>query len=87
MNQNNQEIQNNDNEDIKGVQKIRTMIEGCDEITHGGMPIGRTTLVSGTSGTGKTLFAIQFLYNGIKYFDYPGLFITFEESQIGRAHV
>lgn len=64
----------------KGVQKIRTMIEGFDEITHGGIPIGRTTLVSGTSGTGKTLLAIQFLYNGIKYFDYPGLFVTFEES-------
>lgn len=64
----------------KGVQKIRTMIEGFDEISHGGLPIGRTTLVSGTSGTGKTLMAIQFLYHGIKYFDYPGLFVTFEES-------
>ncbi len=64
----------------RGVKKIRTMIEGFDEISHGGLPMGRTTLVSGTSGTGKTLFAIQFLYHGIKYFDYPGLFITFEES-------
>ena len=64
----------------KGVRKIRTMIEGFDEITHGGLPIGRTTLVSGTSGTGKTLLAIQFLYHGIKNFDYPGLFVTFEES-------
>ena len=44
-----------------GVQKIRTMIEGFDDISHGGLPIGRTTLVSGTSGTGKTLFAVQFL--------------------------
>ncbi len=69
-----------DNVKIKGVQKIHTMIEGFDEITHGGLPIGRTTLVSGTSGTGKTLFAIQFLYNGIRHFDYPGLFVTFEES-------
>lgn len=64
----------------KGVKKFRTMIEGFDEISHGGLPIGRTTLVSGTSGTGKTLFSIQFLYHGIKHFDYPGLFITFEES-------
>jgi len=64
----------------KGVQKIRTIIEGFDEITHGGLPIGRTTLVSGTSGTGKTLLAVQFLYHGIHHFDYPGLFITFEES-------
>jgi circadian clock protein KaiC len=64
----------------KGVKKNRTMIEGFDEMSHGGLPMGRTTLVSGTSGTGKTLLAIQFLYNGIKYFDYPGLFVTFEES-------
>ena len=64
----------------KGVRKIRTMIEGFDEISHGGLPTGRTTLVSGTSGTGKTLLAIQFLYHGIKYFDFPGLLVTFEES-------
>ena len=44
----------------KGVRKIRTMIEGFDEITHGGLPIGRTTLVSGPSGTGKALLAGQF---------------------------
>lgn len=65
-----------------GVRKIRTMIEGFDEISHGGLPAGRTTLISGTSGTGKTLMAIQFLYHGIKYFDFPGLFVTFEESPI-----
>jgi circadian clock protein KaiC len=63
-----------------GVQKIRTMIEGFDDISHGGLPAGRTTLVSGTSGTGKTLFAVQFLYSGITYFDEPGIFVTFEES-------
>ncbi|HIK28893.1 MAG: circadian clock protein KaiC [Oscillatoriaceae bacterium SKW80] len=65
-----------------GVQKIRTMIEGLDDISHGGLPIGRTTLVSGTSGTGKTLLAVQFLYNGIMQFDEPGVFVTFEESPI-----
>ncbi|HEY9663633.1 MAG TPA: ATPase domain-containing protein, partial [Allocoleopsis sp.] len=63
-----------------GVQKIRTLIEGFDDISHGGLPVGRTTLVSGTSGTGKTLFAVQFLYNGITLFDEPGIFVTFEES-------
>jgi circadian clock protein KaiC len=63
-----------------GVQKIRTMIEGFDDVSHGGLPIGRTTLVSGTSGTGKTLFAVQFLYNGIEQFDEPGVFVTFEET-------
>jgi circadian clock protein KaiC len=63
-----------------GVQKIRTLIEGFDDISHGGLPEGRTTLVSGTSGTGKTLCAIQFLYNGMMQFDDPGVFVTFEES-------
>jgi circadian clock protein KaiC len=63
-----------------GVQKIRTLIEGFDDVSHGGLPIGRTTLVSGTSGTGKTLFAVQFLHNGIQQFDEPGIFVTFEET-------
>ena len=67
-----------------GVEKIRTMIEGFDDISHGGMPLGRTTLVSGTSGTGKTLFAVQFLYNGITHFDEAGVFVTFEESPAGK---
>lgn len=74
---------------LQGVRKIRTMIEGFDDISHGGMPIGRTTLISGTSGTGKTLFAVQFLYHGIIYFDEPGVFVTFEESPsdiIKNAH-
>ncbi len=65
---------------MEGVQKVRTMIEGFDDISHGGLPVGRATLVSGTSGTGKTIFATQFLYNGITYFDDPGVFVTFEES-------
>ena len=63
-----------------GIKKIRTLIEGFDDISHGGLPVGRSTLVSGTSGTGKTLFSIQFLYNGITHFDEPGIFVTFEES-------
>ncbi|MDY7020584.1 MAG: ATPase domain-containing protein, partial [Cyanobacteriota bacterium] len=79
MSENSQDTTTNERKLI-GVQKIRTMIEGFDDISHGGMPLGRTTLVSGTSGTGKTLFAVQFLYNGIIYFDEPGIFVTFEES-------
>ncbi|MBD2578186.1 circadian clock protein KaiC [Oscillatoria sp. FACHB-1406] len=66
----------------RGVQKLRTMIEGFDEITHGGMPIGRTTLASGTAGTGKTLLAIQFLVHGIEHLDESGIFVTFEEAPI-----
>ena len=79
MNENSESIKR-DRIATVGVEKIKTMIEGFDDISHGGMPVGRTTLVSGTSGTGKTLFAIQFLYNGITYFDEPGVFVTFEES-------
>ncbi|HEY9638709.1 MAG TPA: circadian clock protein KaiC [Coleofasciculaceae cyanobacterium] len=80
MSQLNQTEQQQDELIIAGVQKIRTMIEGFDDISHGGLPVGRTTLVSGTSGTGKTLLAVQFLYNGISYFDEAGVFVTFEES-------
>lgn len=77
-------------ESLEGVQKIRTMIEGFDDISHGGLPIHRTTLVSGTSGTGKTLFSVQFLYNGITQFNEPGVFVTFEESPVDiikNAHI
>ncbi|HEY9598794.1 MAG TPA: circadian clock protein KaiC [Cyanophyceae cyanobacterium] len=80
MSQINPTKQKQDEVETVGVQKIRTMIEGFDDISHGGLPIGRTTLVSGTSGTGKTLFAVQFLCNGIINFDEAGVFVTFEES-------
>ena len=73
-------LEQTDSNPDQGVQKIRTMIEGFDDISHGGLPLGRATLVSGTSGTGKTLFSIQFLYKGILLFDEPGVFVTFEES-------
>ena len=79
MTQTNQSESRNQVE-MSGIQKIRTLIEGFDDISHGGLPVGRTTLISGTSGTGKTLFASQFLYNGITQFDEPGIFVTFEES-------
>lgn len=68
------------NKKLTGITKIRTLIEGFDDISHGGLPQGRSTLVSGTSGTGKTMLTTQFLYNGITYFNEPGIFVTFEES-------
>lgn len=60
--------------------KIETGIPGFDELVGGGLPQGRNILISGTPGTGKTIFALQFLYNGATQFNEKGLYITFEES-------
>jgi circadian clock protein KaiC len=62
------------------VEKVPTGIAGFDEIALGGIPRGRTTLVSGTSGAGKTVFAMQFLMGGIQDMDESGVFVTFEET-------
>jgi circadian clock protein KaiC len=63
-----------------GLQKERTGIPGFDEITGGGLPAGRPTLVCGSAGAGKTLFAVEFLVRGATIYDEPGVFISFEES-------
>ncbi|HEY6955116.1 MAG TPA: circadian clock protein KaiC [Flavisolibacter sp.] len=60
--------------------KTKTGIFGFDDISFGGLPKGRSTLISGSSGSGKTIFATQFLYEGIAQFDEPGVFVTFEEN-------
>ncbi len=60
--------------------KARTGISGLDEITHGGLPAGRPTLVCGGPGCGKTVLAMEFLVRGALEFGEPGLFVTFEES-------
>ena len=70
------------NHALSSVQKLPTGIEGFDDICQGGLPIGRSTLISGTSGTGKTVFSLNFLCNGIRQFDEPGIFVTFEESPL-----
>ena len=62
------------------LQKCPTGIEGLDEITAGGLPRGRPTLVCGDAGSGKTILAMQFLAQGIAQFDEPGVFIAFEEN-------
>src|SRR5690606_34113200 len=54
---------------------------GFDEITNGGLPQGRPALVCGKAGCGKTLFAMQFLVNGIRKYDEPGVFVSFEEPE------
>src|SRR5256885_1097988 len=62
------------------VQKLPTGIGSFDVIAKGGLPINRTTLLSGTAGSGKTVFAVQFLALGIRDSNEPGVFVTFEES-------
>src|SRR5450432_637353 len=60
--------------------KALTGIEGLDEITGGGLPSGRPTLVCGTAGCGKTMLAVEFLVRGATQFDEPGVFMMFEEN-------
>jgi circadian clock protein KaiC len=62
------------------VEKLHTGIEGLDLIANGGLPRGRTTLVSGTAGSAKTVLATQFLVEGIRQAQEGGVFVTFEES-------
>jgi circadian clock protein KaiC len=60
--------------------KARTGIEGFDEITNGGLPRGRTTLLEGGPGSGKTIFALSFLVHGARDCGEPGIFVAFEET-------
>ncbi|MGD0037768.1 MAG: circadian clock protein KaiC [Bacteroidota bacterium] len=61
--------------------KSPTSIQGLDEITGGGLPKGRPTLVCGGAGCGKTLFAMEFLVRGALEYNEPGVFISFEETE------
>ena len=65
---------------VKLLPKSPTGIPGMDEITGGGLPEGRPTLVAGAAGCGKTLFAMEFLVNGAIQYDEPGVFVAFEEN-------
>jgi circadian clock protein KaiC len=60
--------------------KSPTGITGLDEITNGGLPTGRPTLVAGSAGCGKTLLGLEFLVRGAQQFDEPGVFVAFEET-------
>jgi len=64
----------------KDLLKSPTGIQGFDEITAGGLPTGRPTLVCGGAGCGKTLFGMEFLVRGATQFDEPGVFMSFEET-------
>jgi len=62
------------------LEKCPTGIRGLDEITKGGLPRGRSTLICGGAGSGKTLFAMEFLMRGAMDYGEPGVFMTFEET-------
>ena len=64
---------------LAGLAKSPTGISGFDQITLGGLPQGRPTLVCGSAGSGKTLFGLEFLVRGAREFDEPGVCMTFEE--------
>jgi circadian clock protein KaiC len=66
--------------EVPTIGKARTGVEGLDEVTMGGLPAGRPTLICGGPGCGKTLLATSFLVNGATLFDEPGVFLSFEES-------
>jgi circadian clock protein KaiC len=65
----------------KTLLKSPTSIQGFDEVTGGGLPKGRPTLICGGAGCGKTLFAMEFLVRGATLFNEPGVFISFEETE------
>jgi circadian clock protein KaiC len=67
-------------ERIAKIPKIPSGIRGLDEITGGGLPKGRPTLISGGPGCGKTLFAMEFVARGIQDYHEPGVFVAFEEK-------
>lgn len=66
---------------LKKLPRSPTGIKGLDEITYGGLPKGRPTLVGGGAGCGKTLFAMEFLVRGATQYNEPGVFISFEETE------
>lgn len=65
---------------LGGLEKCPSGITGFDEITGGGLPAGRPTLVCGAAGCGKTLFGIEFLVKGATRYGQPGVFMAFEET-------
>jgi circadian clock protein KaiC len=66
---------------IPTLLKSKTGIQGLDEITSGGLPQGRPTLVCGNPGCAKTLMAMEYLVHGAREYDEPGVFIAFEEKE------
>ena len=64
------------------MKRIPTGIEGLDAMLGGGLPFGRCTLICGGPGAGKTIFAVQFLYNGAKKYGESGLYVSLDENPV-----
>jgi circadian clock protein KaiC len=71
---------------MDGISKCPTGIQGLDEVTFGGLPRGRPTLVCGGAGCGKTLLGMEFLVRGATQYDEPGVCVSFEETAEELAH-
>ena len=69
----------------RGIPKAATGIVGLDDITLGGFPAGRPTLLCGGPGCGKTMLALTFLINGIRMAGEHGVFVSFEEQSAELA--
>ncbi|HZI89025.1 MAG TPA: circadian clock protein KaiC [Candidatus Polarisedimenticolia bacterium] len=78
-NQKDQRSDSDSSERARELPRCPTGIEGLDEITGGGLPLGRPTLICGSAGCGKTVLAIEFLVRGATQYGEPGLFVAFEE--------
>lgn len=63
------------------IQRIQSGVDGLDDLIEGGFVKESTILVRGSTGTGKTIFCLQFLYHGAKNYDEPGIYISFSEAE------
>lgn len=61
------------------MERMKTGITGLDELIEGGFPAGRSVLISGACGTGKTIMCMQYIYKGAKDFNEPGVYVTLDE--------
>lgn len=75
----------NGNSSVEVLKKCPTGIKGLDELTCGGLPLGRTTLVCGAAGCGKTMLGMEFLVRGALEYGEPGVFMAFEENETELA--
>ncbi len=66
---------------VLDMERIKTGIKGFDKLVSGGFPQGSVVLLSGQPGTGKTIFALQYLYNGVKHFKEKGIYLSLEENK------